>query len=201
MRSHRVIAVFATWCIVTNSLENGVGRLPGLGWNSDYCTNCTQKGENGFQNEQFIKHIADSLVDMGFQKLGFHYVNMDASWDTKNRDDNGDLQPDPALWPSGMEETIKYVHSKGLGFGLYGDKGDKDCAGNPGQLGHEKQDAAFLAKYEVDWFKEDSCHSSSGDHAKAIADYGRMRDASTLRCHSDTSALPHPRLLRHHAPL
>ena len=25
----------------TFALDNGLGRLPGLGWNSDYCTNCS----------------------------------------------------------------------------------------------------------------------------------------------------------------
>lgn len=33
--------------------------------------------------------------------------------------------------------------SKGLGFGLYGDRGTMDCAKNPGNLGHEVQDANF----------------------------------------------------------
>ena len=159
------------------ALDNGLGKKPGLGWNSDYCTNCSH-GSNGFQNEAFIKHIADSMVSMGFAKLGFTNVNMDASWDTPTRDENGDLTPDPALWPSGIDATIKYVHDTGLGFGLYGDKGDKDCAKNPGQLGHEEQDAKWLAKHEVDWFKEDSCYSPQGESREdQIAAYAKMRDA------------------------
>jgi alpha-galactosidase len=157
------------------ALNNGLGRLPGLGWNSDYCTNCT-KSANGFQNEAFIEHIADALVSMGFQSLGFRYVNLDASWDLPERDANGDLVPDPALWPSGIDHTIEYVHSLGLGFGLYGDKGDKDCAQDPGQLGHEAQDSAFFAKHKVDWFKEDSCNSG-GNESVQIAAYAKMRDA------------------------
>ena len=130
---------------LSSALDNGLGKTPGMGWNSDYCTNCS-KDANGFQNEKFIAHIADAMVEMGFKELGYKYVNMDASWDTSSRDKDGNLVPDPILWPSGMEKTIEYVHSKGLGFGLYGDKGTKDCARNPGQLGHEKQDADFLAK-------------------------------------------------------
>ena len=70
-----------------------------------------------------------------------------------------------------------YVHGRGLGFGLYGDKGSLDCAKHPGSLGREAQDAAFLARHQIDWWKEDSCYSDSGDHAKAIADYAKMRDA------------------------
>lgn len=38
-------------------------------------------------------------------------------------DANGNLQPDPKQWPSGINTTIAYVHSLGLGFGLYGDRG------------------------------------------------------------------------------
>jgi hypothetical protein len=38
-------------------------------------------------------------------------------------DADGNLVPDPTLWPSGMQTTVDYVHSKGLGFGLYGDRG------------------------------------------------------------------------------
>lgn len=155
-------------------LDNSLGWLPGMGWNSDYCTNCSRP--NGFQNELFVKHIADAMVDLGLAKLGYAYVNMDASWDTPERDDAGDLQPDPALWPSGLKSTVDYVHRRGLGFGLYGDKGTMDCAKNPGQQGHELQDAAFLARFEVDWFKEDSCYSG-GSHAEQIADYATMRDA------------------------
>ena len=47
---------------------------------------------------------------------------MDASWDLPNRSVNGDLVPDPKLWPSGLNHTVEYVHSLGLGFGLYGDR-------------------------------------------------------------------------------
>ena len=96
--------------------------------------------------------------------------------DEPTRDANGDLVPLKDTWPSGMETTVKYIHDLGLGFGLYGDKGTLDCAKNPGQLGHEEQDAKFLAKYKVDWFKEDSCYSS-GTHEQQIAAYAKMRDA------------------------
>jgi hypothetical protein len=40
------LAVAAMVCLIVapppaNALENGLGKLPGLGWNSDYCTNCS----------------------------------------------------------------------------------------------------------------------------------------------------------------
>ena len=42
---------------------------------------------------------------------------MDASWDLPTRSASGELQPDPKLWKSGLNHTISYVHSLGLGFG------------------------------------------------------------------------------------
>jgi len=162
------------------AINNGLGARPGLGWNSDYCIGCgaaaTGAVLRGYQNEVYVRGVADFLVSSGLAALGYMYVNMDASWDLPVRDGNGDLQPDPALWPSGLAATVDYVHARGLGFGLYGDRGNMDCAKNPGQLGHEAQDAAFFAKLEIDWFKSDSCYST-GNSSVAFAEYGAMRDA------------------------
>lgn len=60
--------------------------------------------------------------------------------------------------------------------GADGDRGDKDCAGNPGNLGHETQDAEFYASIGIDWYKSDSC-SATGDHSQAIAEYTTMSKA------------------------
>ena len=72
------------------ALDNGVGYLPGLGWNSDYCTTCTSSNSvGGFQNDDFIRHIADFMNSSGMQALGYRYVNLDASWNLNSRDANG----------------------------------------------------------------------------------------------------------------
>jgi alpha-galactosidase len=108
------------------ALDNGLAARPGLGWNSDYCTKCAALSGSprltGFENEKFIAHIADFLVSSGLAALGYVNVNMDSLWDLPTRSADGDLQPDPALWPSGLPATISYVHSKGLKFGVYGDR-------------------------------------------------------------------------------
>jgi alpha-galactosidase len=159
------------------ALDNGYGATPGMGWNSDYCTRCASPQQNGFGGERFVKHIATYLNESSLQAKGYRFVNMDASWDLPTRDPaTGDLRPDPVLWPSGIKHTVDFVHSLGLGFGLYGDKGSEDCANNPGQLNHTTKDARFLARIGVDWWKEDSCHSS-GTNAEQIAAYAEMRDA------------------------
>ncbi len=167
---------------IAQALNNGLGKTPGLGWNSDYCIGCSGvRGAlsaplAGFQNEAYIKQLATFINTSGLQAMGYSFVNMDASWNTMSRDGAGDWVPDPALWPSGLDATVTAVHDLGLGFGLYGDRGEKDCASRPGNLGHEVQDAAFLARHKVDWYKSDSCYASA-DHATAFAEYGTMRDA------------------------
>jgi alpha-galactosidase len=121
---HAYLAVLGL--LAVHGLDNSLGARPGMGWNSDYCTACVRPKDSegtltGFQYDSFIRHIADTLNSSGLQALGYQYVNMDASWDTPNRSSStGDLVPDPALWPQGIESVIGYVHSKGLGFGLYG---------------------------------------------------------------------------------
>jgi alpha-galactosidase len=68
---------------------------------------------------------------------------LDDGWTTKERDEYGNLVPDPVKFPSGMKALVDYVHSKGLKFGLYNCAGTKTCAGYPGSRGHEYQDARF----------------------------------------------------------
>ena len=47
-----------------------------------------------------------------------------------------------------MDALGKYIHSKGLLYGLYSCAGFKTCAGRPGSLGFEKVDASTYAKWE-----------------------------------------------------
>ncbi len=69
---------------------------------------------------------------------------------------------------------VDYVHGKGLLFGLYSDAGDKTCAGRPGSLGYEKEDANRYAEWKVDYLKYDNCHSAG---SKPETRYPIMRDS------------------------
>jgi len=179
----RFLALSLSACLAF-AIDNGLAQKPGLGWNSDYCQNCSGGSAparsssplRGFENEAFFKQTADFLVSSGLASLGYTYVNSDSLWDLPTRDANGDLQPDPALWPSGITATADYLHARGLGFGVYGDRGNLDCNRMPGNLGHEVQDAALYARLGVDWYKSDSCYASS-NHSIAFTEYAAMRDA------------------------
>ena len=45
-------------------------------------------------------------------------MNIDDCWEVRERDKNGNLQPDPDLFPSGMKALGDHLHSLGLKFGI-----------------------------------------------------------------------------------
>jgi alpha-galactosidase len=51
------------------------------------------------------------------------------------------------------------AHKLGLKFGLYSDAGYKTCAGRPGSLGYEENDAHTYASWNVDYLKYDNCNT------------------------------------------
>ena len=83
--------------------------------------------------------------------------------------------PTPTRFPSGIKALADYIHSKGLKFGIYTDVGTKTCAGRPGSIGHEYQDARQYAAWGVDYLKEDWCNTLPGQNAESS--YTLMRDA------------------------
>ena len=126
---------------------------PQMGWSS----------WNKFQgniNEDIIKEIADAMVSSGLRDAGYTYINIDDCWHGQ-RDADGFIQPDPKHFPSGMKALADYVHARGLKLGIYSDAGTETCAGRPGSLGHEYQDALQYARWEVDYLKYDWCNTTN----------------------------------------
>ena len=145
-------------------LDNGLGLTPQMGWNSWNHFHCRI-------NESTIKDTADAFVNAGLIRFGYQYVNVDDCW-AKSRDSSNNIQPDPDTFPD-FKGMIDYVHSKGLKFGLYSDAGTKTCAGRPGSLGFEENDANTYAKWEVDYLKYDNCNAKTKPEDR----YPVMRDA------------------------
>jgi alpha-galactosidase len=148
------------------SAWDSLAATPPMGWNSF-------NRFGGSINETLIRETADAMVSSGMQAAGYQYVIIDDGWMAPERDANGDLQPDHQKFPGGMKALVDYVHSKGLKFGLYLDRGTKTCGGLPGSYGYEIQDANQLASWGVDYVKDDNC-SVVG---KLYEDYTNMRNA------------------------
>jgi len=150
------------------ALQNGLAQLPPMGYNTWYDFKCTIKSQD-------LKAAADAILRQGLDKIGYKYVNIDDCW-ALGRSPNGTLQPDPKAFPDGISPVVSYVHSKGLLFGIYTDRGSKTCKGRPGSLNYEKIDARTFAEWGVDFVKEDSCYAPD-EPKTAFEQYGKMRDA------------------------
>jgi len=150
----------------STALDNGLALTPPMGWNSWNKFHCNV-------SEDLIKSMADGMVASGMKDAGYQYVVIDDCWQV-SRDENGNIVPDPQHFPSGMKALGDYIHSKGLKFGIYSDAGEKTCAGRPGSMGHEFQDALMYAKWGVDYLKYDWCHTGKRNAEEA---YATMRDA------------------------
>lgn len=145
---------------------NGLAVTPQMGWNSWNKFGCDI-------NEEKIRSVADVMASNGMREAGYVYIVIDDCWQGK-RDANGDLQPDPERFPSGLRQLADYVHFRGLKFGIYSDVGIWTCAKRPGSQGHEYQDARQFARWGVDYLKYDWCYAGTRNAEEA---YGTMADA------------------------
>ena len=146
--------------------RESLSLTPQMGWSS----------WNNFQgniNEDIIKSIADAMVASGLKDAGYTYINIDDCWHGK-RDADGFIQADPKHFPHGIKALAAYVHSRGLKLGIYSDAGSETCAGRPGSLGHEYQDALQYARWGIDYLKYDWCNTTN---VNAQGAYQLMRDA------------------------
>jgi alpha-galactosidase len=138
-----------------------------MGWNS----------WNTFElkiDENLIKETAETLIKTGMKDAGYTYIVIDDGWESMERDDNGNIVPDPNKFPSGMKALGDYLHEKGFKFGIHNCAGTKTCAGFPGGRGHEFQDARSYASWGVDYLKYDWCNHGT---ANAEETFKTMRDA------------------------
>ena len=148
-----------------NSLDNGLGLTPQMGWNT------WNKFWCGI-NETLIHDSIDALINSGLFEAGYNYINLDDCWQ-KYRGEDGYIIPDNDTFPHGIEPLVEYAHSKGLKFGLYSSAGNYTCQGRPGSLDFEKQDADIYAKWNIDYLKYDNCYNRG---ISSLIRYPTMRD-------------------------
>jgi alpha-galactosidase len=148
----------------------GLALTPPMGWNSWNKFGCHVSAD-------MIKGMADAMVKSGMKDAGYQYVVIDDCWQV-SRDAAGNIVPDPKNFPDGIKPVADYVHSLGLKFGIYSDAGSQTCAGRPGSLGHEYQDAIRYAAWGVDYLKYDWCHTTTQDAKAAYANIRNALDAA-----------------------
>ena len=154
-RNNIIIGLMLAWLPLAGKAQKweGLSQTPQMGWSS----------WNKFQgniDEDIIKGMADAMVSSGLRDAGYTYINIDDCWHGQ-RDADGFIQADPKHFPGGMKALADYVHARGLKLGIYSDAGTETCAGRPGSLGHEYQDALQYARWEVDYLKYDWCNTTN----------------------------------------
>lgn len=159
--------------------NNGLGAKPPMGW-STWCTDdfC---GLLDYCNEEEVREMADAIVSSGLASLSWKLsdapflVLLDDCWASDTRDANGNLQPDPTRFPSGIAALAQYVNDRNLTLGLYTDIADRTCKYNrTGSGGHYAQDAAWFAAQGVRYVKCDWCGHGS---EPAVQQYGNLSAA------------------------
>ncbi len=162
--------VAAATAQTNNSPSENLALTPPMGWNSWNKFACNV-------SEDMIKSMADAVVKSDMKDAGYVYVNIDDCWQV-GRDANANIVADPQRFPHGMKAVGDYIHSLGLKFGVYSDAGSKTCAGRPGGLGHEYQDAVQYAVWGVDYLKYDWCNATTQDAKASYANIRAALDAS-----------------------
>jgi len=158
-----------------DAFENGkvlLGKkkqhLPAMGWNS---WNAFGSGNT----EAITRIMADKIVELGLDKLGYQYIVLDDGCYKSERVD-GKLSNESVKFPEGFKALSDYIHGKGLKFGMYNDIGTNLCAGAAvGTCGHEDVDAQCYIDWGVDFLKVDNCYYlwdnatfSAGTNAKYV---------------------------------
>jgi alpha-galactosidase len=161
-----IALLFSFPLLAQSTVSANLALTPPMGWNTWNKFACNVSAD-------LIKQAADAMVKSGMKDAGYQYIVIDDCWQV-SRDARGDIVADPQRFPAGIKAVADYVHSLGLKFGIYSDAGSKTCAGRPGGLGHEYQDALKYAEWGVDYLKYDWCNTTTQD---AKASYANMRAA------------------------
>jgi len=128
---------------------------PPMGWNS-------WNVWAGAVDAQKVRDAADAMIASGLAAKGYMYVNIDDTWEGKQRAADGQITTNQKF--GDMKALADYVHSKGLKLGIYSSPGPRTCAGFIASYKHEDQDAATWAQWGIDYLKYDWC--SYGDIEK-----------------------------------
>jgi len=153
-----------------STVSKGLALTPPMGWNTWNKFGCNV-------SDGLVRGMADAMVKSGMKDVGYQYIVIDDCWQV-SRDANANIVADPQRFPNGIKALADYVHSLGLKFGIYSDAGSKTCAGRPGGLGHEYQDAIQYAAWGVDYLKYDWCNTTTQDAKASYANIRHALDAS-----------------------
>ena len=103
-----------------------------------------------------ILAAANAMVDRGFTKAGYRYLNIGDGWSAKSRDQkSGSLLADTGKIGGDLKSLSRELESLGIKLAIVTSGGTKTPNGFPGSFGHEYEDAAFFAENGVSMISQD----------------------------------------------
>ncbi|KAI9066864.1 glycoside hydrolase family 27 protein [Trametes sanguinea] len=155
-----------------HALEDGVAKLPVLGYNTWNAYHCDI-------NETVVLQAAKLMVSLGLADVGYTHVNIDDCYAEKNRSASGDIVANAERFPSGMNNLTDQIHSMGLKAGIYSDSGWFTCQLYPGSFQNEARDAKLFQDWGFDYLKFDNCAVPYDDIIREgiVGKYQRMANA------------------------
>ena len=129
-----------------NSLDNGLGLTPQMGWNPWNKFGCEI-------NESIVEETINKMVENGLKDAGYKYINLDDCWQNYTRNEKGEIQIDEVKFFHRISPRVQQAHEKGLLFGLYSSAGNLTCQNRAGSLGYEDKDATTYKNWGVDYLK------------------------------------------------
>ena len=150
-----------------NSLDNGLGLTPQMGWNPWNKFGCEI-------NETIVEETINKMVENGLKDAGYKYINLDDCWQNYTRNENGEIQIDEVKFFHRISPRVQQAHEKGLLFGLYSSAGNLTCQNRAGSLGYEDKDATTYKNWGVDYLKYVNCYNQNISSREG---YLKMRSA------------------------
>lgn len=167
MKKLLISAAAALACVAAPCVET-----PTMGWSSwnTYRVNIS---------DSLIMEQARAMVDLGLDKAGYKYINIDDGYFGGRDEMTGRMKFHPVRFPDGLKPVVDYIHSLGLKAGTYSDAGANTCgnywdkdsiARNVGLLGHERQDCdMFFNELGFDFIKVDFCGGNAHQNTQRYA--------------------------------
>ncbi|KAK3942503.1 glycoside hydrolase [Diplogelasinospora grovesii] len=158
------------------ALDNGIGKLPVLGYNTWNVFQCDY-------NDTVLLAQAQAMVQHGLLEAGYKWFMLDDCYSSKNRSTEGAIVADPQKFPSGMKNFTQKLKCLGFNAGIYSDAGYRTCGGFPGSYGNEAKDLETFSDWGFSYLKYDNCYIpfDSVTQENAYGRYKRMTDAIEAR--------------------
>ncbi|KAJ7634482.1 glycoside hydrolase [Roridomyces roridus] len=159
---------------LAEALDNGVARVPVLGYNTWNAYQCNI-------DQDLMITTATLMKSLGLQDAGYHYVNIDDCYGELQRDNQtGRIVPDHIRFPN-ITAMNDEIHAMGFKTGIYSDSGWFTCAGYPGSFENEALDAETFQDWGFSYLKYDNCAIPFDDIIREgiVGKYERMANALT----------------------